>query len=199
MANTQTTTVNDFQTNHYEIIISNIPNLTSQTEDEFDMSVVNNNIKGISIPDLTVTYLETGDGNHTQYHAASMGARNMNTITLELAADDGLLNWYYFYWWAIGMRTGTIANNPVPEDADDSSIDWRKHLLRDNCITSINVYSYDNRGKVKTRLTFERCFIETISSLELKSTSSEYGRFTVTLRYEGMDLNLTNRIEDARK
>lgn len=180
-----TTTVNGYNKNKWRVTFSNIPNFTGN--DEFDLSVVNNNVRGITIPDLSSPLLTSEYMSFKQNHPNPIGTRDLQTLTLEIQADDYLRNWHYFWDWCMANRLGKIARTDLRGEP----------LLRDNCIDKVNVYFYDNAKNVKSKLEFQRCFITSISNMDLKYGVSEHGSFIVTLDFEGIEWKLQNKLDPA--
>ena len=90
-----TSTVNNYNTNKFKIVLSNVPNLTGNTK--FDNSVINNYVRGITIPDITIPMLESFYGQARQLHPNPIGSKNLNTVLVEFKVDDTMMNWYIFY------------------------------------------------------------------------------------------------------
>lgn len=187
MATNLTSTVNSYNKNKWRVTFSNIPNFTGKSEDQFDLSVINNNIRGVTIPDLTSPLLESFYMNERQEHPNPIGTKELNTVTIEIKADDILLNWHYFWSWIVANRTGQIARANLKDE----------ELLRDNCIDIISVYFFDNAKQVKSKIEFQRCFISAISQTDLRYGISENNNFTVTFIFEGLTWKLQNNFDEA--
>ncbi len=180
-----TQSVNHFNDNSFKILLSNIPNLTGIPDKDFDFAALNNNIRGIQIPDLTGKSLESFYLHQRQIHPNPIGARDLNTVTLEILADDRMMNYYIFQCWLRGSRYGEAARTDLRQQP----------LLRDNCIDSLKVYCYDNAKNVVSKHSFNRAFIQSISTVNLKFGQANHVTFTVTLEYEEYTMNLQNRVD----
>lgn len=178
---------NNFNNNKFKVFMSNVPNLTPISDDALDIASIHNNLRGISIPDLTINLLESHFGQEVQYHPAPTGAKELNTFTMEYLADDKLINWYIFYCWLVGSRAGKSCRKNLDGQ-------W---LLRDNCIDSLRVYMYDNNKTVQSKFEFKRCFLTSISSMDLKYGSSDHATFTLTFKYENFDFKLQDRLDSC--
>lgn len=185
MPTTITQSVNQYNKNKFRVCASNFPNLTDIPDEQLDLSSIHNNLRGITIPDLTLTAIDLQMGQEHQLHPNPIGARELNTFTLEYMADDKLLNWYIFYCWIVKTRAGIATRKGL--DGYD--------LLRDNCIDSLRVYMYDNNKQVKSKFEFKRCFLKSISSMDLKNGTSDHATFTLTFDYENFDFKLQTSLD----
>lgn len=176
---------NQYNKNKFKVCLSNLPNLTPLRDDELDIATIHNNLRGITIPDLTIPMLESHGGQEVQLHPNPIGAKELNTFTLEYMADDRLINWYIFYCWVVGSRAGKSCRK-------DLQGRW---LLRDNCIDSLRIYMYDNDKNVQSKFEFKRCFITSISSMDLKYGTADHSTFTLTFRYENFDFKLQHELD----
>ena len=173
-----TSTVINYNTNKFKIVLSNVPNLTGNTK--FDNSVINNYVRGITIPDITIPMLESFYGQARQLHPNPIGSKNLNTVLVEFKVDDTMMNWYIFYCWLVNTRKGQNVRTGLDG----------KPLLRLNCIDSLDVYSYNNIDKAASRIKFKSCQITSISNLALKYGTSDAAIFTVTLDYENIEIEI---------
>ncbi len=187
MPTTLTNSPNQYNKNRFKIFLSNVPNLTPITDEELDIATIQNNLRGITVPDLALVNLESFGPQEVQYHPNPVGAKSLNTFTLEYIADDKLLNWYIFYCWIVGSRAGKSCRKGLDG----------KDLLRDNCIDSCRIYMYDNNKNVQSKFEFKRCFLTSISSMDLKFGTSEHATFTLTFQYENFDFKLQNRLDSC--
>ena len=187
MADTFTNTVNHFNNNRFLVCMSNIPNLTDIPDSQLPLAVFENNLKSLTLPDITLSLMNHSVGNAIQYHPAPVGSRDLNTFTMTYIVDDKALNWWVFYMWVLKTRAGVSIRNDlhgVP-------------LLRDNCIDSLRVYLYDNNKQVQSKFEFQRCFLTSCSQVDLVSGESEHKTFTLTFQCENFDLKLQNRLDEG--
>lgn len=187
MANTFTTTVNSFNNNKFKVCLSNFPNLTDIPNDQLPLAVIENNLKSITLPDITIPLLETHYGQEVSYSPNPIGAKQLNTFTMTYIVDDLGLNWWLFYVWVLKTRAGIAVRNDLRG----------LPLLRDNCIESLRVYLYDNNKQVQSKFEFKRCFLTTVSSVDLVSGESEHKTFTLTFQCENFDLKLQNKLDSC--
>ena len=88
-----------------------------------------------SIPDLSIPMLTSMYMHERQLHPNPIGARDLQSITIEFKLDEEMKNFYYFYCWIDAMRHG--------ETCGKKSLKGEE-LLRMDCIDAIEIVSLNN-------------------------------------------------------
>lgn len=170
--------INTYNKNKYQVRFSNFPNFTGK---DVDMNIFNLYLETFTIPDISIAMLKSVYMHETQNHPASIGARELQTVTLTFQCDENMKNWYAFYSWIWYMRHGMSCGK--------KSLDGEE-LLRMDCIDVIEILHCNNNGEVISKMKFEHCILNNLSSMELNCQTSEIGKFTVTMEVQSIDMDL---------
>lgn len=176
--NTPVTSINTYNKNKYQIRFSNFPNFTNK---KIDMNIFNLYMQSFTIPDISIPMLNTVYMHERQLHPASIGDRDLQTIMITFQIDEEQRNWYAFYSWIWFMRHGMPCGKTNLDDEE---------LLRMDCIDTIEVIHCNNNGEVISKMKFQHCILNNLSSLEMNIQTSEIGTFTATFEVESIDLDL---------
>lgn len=168
-----TTQINEFHKNKFEVRFSNVPNMTGYKD--IDIHVLNNYLKGISIPDLSIPMLYSTTGQYRQLHPSPIGSRELQTVTIEFNIDEHAFNYWLLSSWLYHMRYGHTCGKKSLKGEE---------LLRFDCIDAIEICFLDNDGRVLSKIRFKHCIINNLSTLDLKYGTSELGTMIATFEVE---------------
>ena len=189
MSETMNKNVNLFTKNKYELVMSNIPNLTIIPDDELDLATFSTSVKSVQLPNITLKLLHSYWQHEDQKHPNPQGARDTNTLTVTWTLDSKFMNYIIFAAWAQGSRYGIPARGGREERSEP--------LLRDNCIDRIDVYSLDNAKMPFAKLSFHRAFLTGISNLDLEFGDASVVTFQTTFEYEKFGLTVQQKLADG--
>ena len=189
MSETMNKNVNLFTKNKYELVMSNMPNLTVIPDDELDLATFSTSVKSVQLPNITIKLLHSYWQHEDQKHPNPQGARDTNTLTVTWILDSKFLNYIVFAAWAQGSRYGIPARGGRSEGTEP--------LLRDNCIDRIDVYSLDNAKMPFAKLSFHRVFLTGISNLDLEFGDASVVTFQTTFEYEKFGLTVQRKLPDG--
>ena len=189
MSETMNKNVNLFTKNKYELVMSNIPNLTIIPDDELDLATFSTSVKSVQLPNITLKLLHSYWQHEDQKHPNPQGARDTNTLTVTWTLDSKFMNYIIFAAWAQGSRYGIPARGGRAEGSEP--------LLRDNCIDRIDVYSLDNAKMPFAKLSFHRAFLTGISNLALEFGDASVVTFQTTFEYEKFGLTVQQKLPDG--
>jgi len=175
-----TTSINDFNKNKYVLRFSNLVNFTGY---ELDTHILDNYVRSVNVPDLSIPMLTSMYMHERQLHPNPIGARELQTMTVEFKLDEEMKNYYLFYCWIYFMRYG--------ETCGKTSLKGEE-LLRMDCIDAIEIVSLDNDNKIKSKMKFKHAIISNLASLNLEYGTSDICTFTCTFEYENIELQLEN-------
>lgn len=171
-----TQSINNYNKNKWIVRFSNMVDFTGL---ELDSHILDNYIKTVNIPDLTVTMLTSEWGHERQLHPNPRGARDLQTINMEFKMDEEGKNYYYFWMWLINMRGGNaIGKKTVKGDA----------LLRLDQVDCIEVCLLNNDKVMVSKMKFYDCIPTNLGSLSLETGVKNEATFAVTFDYENMEL-----------
>lgn len=170
--------INTYNKNKYQIRFSNFPNFTGKT---IDMNIFNLFLETFTVPDISIPMLKSVYMHENQLHPATLGARELQTITMTFQCDENLKNWYAFYSWIWFMRHGMSCGkkNLIGEE-----------LVRMDCIDVIEILHCNNNNEIISKMKFEHCILNNLSSMELNCQTSEIGKFTATFDVQSIDMDL---------
>lgn len=189
MSETMNKNVNLFTKNKYELVMSNIPNLTIIPDDELDLATFSTSVKSVQLPNITLKLLHSYWQHEDQKHPNPQGARDTNTLTVTWTLDSKFMNYIIFAALAQGSRYGIPARGGREEGSEP--------LLRDNCIDRIDVYSLDNAKMPFAKLSFHRAFLTGISNLDLEFGDASVVTFQTTFEYEKFGLTVQQKLPDG--
>src|SRR5574344_561336 len=95
--------INNSNNNKFIVRFSNFPNFTGK---KLNMNNLNQYLESVTVPDVSVPILHSIYLHEDQKHPSSIGARDLQTITMTFQVDEARKNWYAFYAWAMYMRYG---------------------------------------------------------------------------------------------
>ena len=175
--------INNSNNNKFYVRFSNFPNFTGR---KINMNLFNQYLESVTVPDLSIQMLHSMYLHDDQKHPASIGKRDLQTLTMTFQVDEARKNWYAFYCWLWYMRHGQTCGKKslIGEE-----------LLRYDCIDTIEVINLTNNNEVVSKLKFGHCILNNISSMELTCQTSELSKFTVTFEVETLDLDLLTNEE----
>ena len=91
-----TTQINDFSNNKFIVRFSNLVNMTNY---DLDTHILDNYVRNVSVPDLSIPMLTSLYQHERQLHPNPIGARDLQTINIEFQLDENMQNYYLFYCW----------------------------------------------------------------------------------------------------
>lgn len=171
-----TTEINNFNKNKW---ICRFSNMVDFTDLELDTTVLDNYIRTVNIPDLSVNMLTSEFQHERQLHPDPRGARDLQTINMEFKMDEEGKNFYYFWCWLMSMRAG----KPIGKKTA-----LGEKLLRMDCIDAIEVCLLNNDKVMVSKMKFLHCIPTNLSALSLETGQAQEATFIVTFDYENMTL-----------
>lgn len=174
-------TINKFNSDKWKVIFSNFPTPSTRTT-KLDLSLFNNNVKTISLPDFNLEYTQLPFGGYSENHSVNKLNNNLNALTIEFLVDEDLENYFAFYDWYDEIRNGRATKN--------------NSYIHRSVIGEILVQFLDNQNRKGTLLRFSECVISNVSSLNLIYGSSDYVPFTVTFLYNKHSLTKSDTIKN---
>jgi hypothetical protein len=175
--------INNSNNNKFIVRFSNFPNFTGH---RLNMNNLNQYLESITIPDISIPMLSSIYNHERQLHPATIGQRDLQTLTITFQVDEARKNWYAFYSWMWYMRHGQTCGKTNLKGEE---------LVRMDCIDTIEVINLTNNGEVVSKLKFGHCILNNVSSTEFTCQSSELSKFTVTFEVETVDLDLLTNEE----
>ena len=173
-----TTEINQFTNNKFVVRFTNLVNMT---EFELDEHILNNYIKSITVPNISIPMLESKFMHERQLHPNPIGARELQTVNIEFIMDERMRNYYLLYSWIYYMRYGrTCGKKSLKGD----------ELLRMDCIDAIEFVSLNNDNKIISKMKFKHAIITDIGSWNGTYGSAEVVTFSATFNYETVELLL---------
>jgi hypothetical protein len=173
--------VNRFNSDKWKVSFSNFPIPTTRTT-KLDLSLFDNFVKTISLPDFSLEYIQLPFGGYAENHSVNKLNSNLNPLTLEFLVDEDMENYFAFYDWYDEVRKGNASKN-------------NNYIHRSN-IAEIMVKFLDNQNRDGAILRFSDCVISSVSSLNLLYGSSDHVPFTVTFLYNKHTLTKSNTIKN---
>lgn len=171
--------INNSNGNKFIVRFSNFPNFTGKKLNVNNL--LNQYLESVTVPDISIPMLNSMYMHERQLHPASIGARDLQTITMTFQIDECRKNWYAFYSWMWYMRHGQTCGKKslIGEE-----------LLRFDCIDTIELINLSNNNEVISKMKFSHCILNNLSSAEFTCQNSELSKFTVTFEIETLDLDL---------
>lgn len=170
--------INNSNNNKFIVRFSNFPNFSGH---RLNMNNLNQYLESITIPDISIPMLSSIYNHERQLHPATIGQRDLQTLTITFQVDEARKNWYAFYSWMWFMRHGQTCGKTNLKGEE---------LVRMDCIDTIEVINLTNNNEVVSKLKFGHCILNNVSSAEFTCQSSELSKFTVTFEVETVDLDL---------
>lgn len=175
--------INTFNKNKFLVRFSNFPNFTNF---KLNMNVLNLYVESVTIPDLSIPMLQTVYMHERQLHPASIGARELQAVTITFQIDELKKNFQAFYAWMYYMRYGQTCGKTNLKGEE---------LLRMDCIDTIEIVFLNNKNEAVSKMVFGHCILNNLSSMELTKQQSEIGKFTATFEVETIDLEVIKEEE----
>lgn len=170
--------INNSNNNKFIVRFSNFPNFTGK---KLNMNNLNQYLESVTVPDISIQMLHSMYLHEDQRHPVSIGKRDLQTLTMTFQVDEARKNWYAFYAWMWFMRHGQSCGKKSLKGEE---------LLRFDCIDTIEVINLSNNNEVVSKLKFQHCILNNVSSAEFTCQTSELSKFTVTFEVESIDLDL---------
>ena len=171
--------INNSNGNKFIVRFSNFPNFTGKKLNVNNL--LNQYLESVTVPDISISMLSSMYMHERQLHPASIGARDLQTITMTFQVDEARKNWHAFYAWMWYMRHGQTCGKKslIGEE-----------LLRFDCIDTIELINLSNNNEVLSKMKFGHCILSNLGSAEFNCQTSELSNFTVTFEIETLDLDL---------
>lgn len=170
-----TQSINQFNKNKWIVRFSNMVDFTDLN---LDSQILDNYVKTVNLPDITVTMLTSEFGHNRQIHPNPRGARDLQTINIEFIMDEEGKNFYYFWIWLMSMRAG----KPIGKVSVKGDV-----LLRLDQIDCIELCLLNNDKVMVSKMKFFDCIPTNLSSLSLETGQKNIASFVVTFDYENME------------
>lgn len=170
--------INNSNNNKFIVRFSNFPNFTGK---KLNLNNLNQYLESVTVPDISIQMLHSMYLHEDQRHPNTIGKRDLQTLTMTFQVDEARKNWYAFYCWMWFMRHGMSCGKKslIGEE-----------LVRYDCIDTIEVINLSNNNEVVSKLKFQHCILNNVSSAEFTCQASELSKFTVTFEVESIDLDL---------
>ena len=170
--------INNSNNNKFLVRFSNFPNFTGK---KLNLNNLNQYLESVTVPDISIQMLHSMYLHEDQRHPNTIGKRDLQTLTMTFQVDEARKNWYAFYCWMWFMRHGMSCGKKslIGEE-----------LVRYDCIDTIEVINLSNNNEIVSKLKFQHCILNNVSSAEFTCQSSELSKFTVTFEVESIDLDL---------
>ena len=138
--------INNSNGNKFIVRFSNFPNFTGKKLNVNNL--LNQYLESVTVPDISIPMLNSMYMHERQLHPASIGARDLQTITMTFQIDECRKNWYAFYSWMWYMRHGQTCGKKslIGEE-----------LLRFDCIDTIELINLSNNNEVISKMKFSLC------------------------------------------
>lgn len=165
-----TNSVNNYNNSQFRVVFNEWPNLTGKKLPSY---VFDNNVRSVTIPDVSIPVLTSQTGHVRQIHPSPIGYRDLNNILITFKVDDQLLNYYAAKCWIDGSRIGKRKSNEMlPGD-----------YLHYNRIETLEIHNLNNVGQVVSKMIFNNVFLTNISNLTLQYGQADNSEFTCTFDY----------------
>lgn len=171
-----TQSINQFNKNKWIVRFSNMVDFTGLN---LDSHILDNYIKTVNIPDVSVNMLTSEWCHIRELHPDPRGARDLQTINIEFIMDEEGKNFYYFWKWLMSMRAG--------EPIGKTNIKGEP-LLKEDCVDVIEVCLLNNNKEMVSKMKFYHCIPTNLAALSLESGQKNIASFVVTFDYENMNL-----------
>jgi len=173
-------TVNQANSDRFKAVFSNIPMPDTRTT-RIDMEIFNNFVRSITLPDSSIELTQSEFMNIVRRYPISKYNNDLSQLTIEFFADEDLSNYKAFFDWMKLLRYG-CGNNADGRASSDTVIDV------------ISVIMLDNQSRKTNTLTFDRCFLVSLSSLSLVFGSSEELQFSCTFAFDDFNIVSTTKV-----
>lgn len=164
--------INYFSGDKFKLSFSNIPSFDGE---RVETSVFNDYIKTLTVPEMSLGLLTSLFGHTRQIHPNTIGSRELGTVNVEMILDEELYNWWVAYKWLYHTRHGL--------KTDKLSLKGEE-LVRNNCVEVFEVEMLNNDKEPISKLQFNRCFLNNISSVSLEYGNSDVKSIIMTFEVE---------------
>ena len=165
--------LNQGNTDKFETVFSNIP-VPSTRNDKLDLSVINNYVRMITLPDYNVEVVFSDLKQVAIKNPIARFNNDMSPVTVEFTCDEDLDNYIAFFEWMREMRLGNALK-------DEST-------LRESTIKSLDVLIKDNQDRNGHKFVIKDLILNNLSSINLAFGNSEQMMFTATFVYNTIDI-----------
>ena len=172
-------TINNSNSDKFEIIFSNIPQPKERT-DKLNMEVFHNFTKSVTLPDLSIETSKTSFGNMVQTNVVQKYNENLGQLTIEFFVDEDFENYKTLFDWIHSIRSGCPTQGAF--SVTDSKID------------NVMIKMLDNQKRMTCMLSFTKCLLISLSSLNLAFGSSENLVFSAQFEFEDFTVKKTKKI-----
>jgi hypothetical protein len=165
--------INDFNSDRFEIVLSNIPFPTNATRT--DMESYNGYIVGVSIPGLTNSSVSSyGPMGVIRYNPMPKFNQDLGDVTLTFRLEEDFHNWLSLRKWMVELRRNRSVSGEM--------------FLHSSTIKEISIRVKDNQVRNTSTLVIQDFLIKDLSGIDLSYTSSENVNFTITGEYREIDI-----------
>ena len=161
---------NTHHASRWEVVLSNIPRVG---ENIIDQDLYNLYVKGVTIPDASVTMINSDFRDYTYLTPGTRGNTENFQLLIEFAVSEDISNYYNFLQLMQMTRFEEGSN---------------KTRLKDLNINQISLFFKDNQKRKVAEMKFKNCFLTNLSSLPLLYGSKEEITFTATFTYQEVNL-----------
>lgn len=160
---------NTFHSDSWSVTFSNMPSLSGIS----DMSMFDNFVKGLVIPEYNIEEIESSFQIFKVRHPVAPRANyNLNQISIDFKVTEDLLNYFTIFEYMRHLKYGELNK------------DYTDELIRKYVIKSIILHIMDNQKREVAFLRFTNAFILSLSSLTLTTGTADELTFTITCSYE---------------
>jgi len=159
---------NNFSSDSWRVNFSNIPKLDD--DDKINMLLVDTYVKSVTIPDLSVEYINSDFMGSSSRHPNSKINNDLAQVAIEFVLSEDMKNYNYFYQWFQMLRHGI---------SDQTK-------LNDCVVKELQIQMLDNQKRITNKMIFTNCLLSSIGSLNLSMGQSELITFPVLLQYQEM-------------
>jgi hypothetical protein len=159
--------INTFRSSKWRLTFSNIPSIY----DMEDMKHYELYVKSLMFPGYSVDEMVSDFKNQRIRYPVSKINDNLQPISIGFKGSEELENYYSLFEFIQQMKYG---ENVTPE------------FIRNNTVKSIAIIIMDNEKRDIYKYSFENCFLQSLSSLDLVQGIDEEVTFMTTWIYENI-------------
>ncbi len=165
--NTAQNNINAFSSDKFRILLSNVP--TVQDSIHNLPFLYENFTQKIGIPSVSLEFIQSKFFGSSINHPISQKNDQLLSFDWTLKLDENLINYWNLFEYVQQIKFGQ-PNKSGP--------------IRKYDIAEFQVLILDNQRIHKKTISYQNCFIEELSNLDLVQGISEEVFFTVTMKYE---------------
>lgn len=159
----------------FSVTFSNIPGYVPSVGSNVDnMNLYDLYVKEVNFPGMALTLVQTNFRNYEINHPSSKSNDNLGDITITFKMSEGMLNYYYIFRWIKNLRETVNVNS--------------EEFFRNNFIKQIRLSVLDNQKRAKFYYDFSNGFVIDLSSINFTNGIDEEITFTVTIKYEDVQM-----------